>query len=576
MINYRNIGRISLLVTLMVLTACGGGGGGGTSGGGDSSPSNPTSPVASDPLYEYAWHLENTGQNTFATNNATSGIDLKLKNVIQTGTKGAGITIAVSDSGIETAHEDLIGNYQTGISKNFLLSSPYNGDPVTNSTSREEAHGTAVTGIIASEGWNNKGSRGVAPEAKFGGFNYLATGVTQSIDQTLYQMTGSYDIFNYSYGSNPCSYVPLGANATEKSSIIEGFKNGVNTLRSNKGAIYIKSAGNEFISDPKEDCLPSLTGWETYYLGNSTWLESNNQPYMIIVGAVNAKGEKASYSNPGSNLWISGFGGEFGQADPAILTTDLSGCSAGISRSSNTANSFEDGDDLNSNCNYTSTMNGTSSAAPTVSGAVALILQANQNLSWRDIKHVLATTATINDSFSGSYTHPFGYDLAGHTYQQRWVQNAAGYYFHNYYGFGLVNTEAAVNMASNYSIDLGTQVDTIDKNNSTWIYDSGSISQSIPNNSSTGTSHTLNIKHNYIIESVQVRLSVTHNYVENLGIELISPSGIKSILTNINSAVLDININDRSLLTNAFYGEESKGNWTLKVLDGSNINWSRN
>lgn len=568
-----NFHLIILVFFFVLLSACSGGGGGEGSSPEVAAGDNSNNERGIDPLYSFSWHLENTGQNTFATNSATAGVDLNLKNVISTEIKGSGITIAVSDSGIETSHEDLSGNYKSGISKNFLLTSPYNGYPIPNSTSMEEAHGTAVTGIIAAEGWNNKGSRGVAPKAKFGGFNYLATGVTQSIDQTLYQMTGSYDIFNYSYGSNPCRFRGLGA---QKNSIINGYKNGITTLRNNKGAIYIKSAGNEFRMD---SFLPFNQGgcqveysWDDYVLGNSTWLESNNLPYLVIVGAINAKGEKASYSSPGSNLWISGFGGEYGSTDPAILTTDLSGCSSGLSRSSNTKNSFEDGDDLNTDCKYTSTMNGTSSAAPTVSGVVALILQANPDLSWRDVKHILASTATINDPYTGFYTHPFGYDLASHTYQQRWVENGAGYFFHNYYGFGLVNTEAAVNMAKAYNIDLGTQIETINNNNSSWIYDSGTISQSIPNNSATGTSHTLNLKHNYIVEAVQVRVSVTHDYVENLGIELTSPSGVKSILTNINSGVLDYNINDATLLTNAFYGEESKGDWILKVIDGSNIN----
>lgn len=515
---------------------------------------------ATDPLYAYAWHLENTGQNNFATNSGTAGIDINVKNVFAAGIKGTGVTIAVSDSGIETGHEDLTDNYTTGISKNFLLSSPYNGDPVYNSAN--DGHGTAVTGLISAEGWNDLGSRGVSPNSKFGGFNTLATGVTQSIDMILYQMTGSFDVFNYSYGLTPCAYQGMGSNSTERTSIINAFEAGVTSLRSGKGSIYVKSAGNQFISDPKE-CLPSLTGWETYYVGNSTWLENNNFPYLVVVGAVNADGEKSSYSNQGPNIWISAPGGEFGSTDPAIMTTDISGCSAGISESTNTKNDFEDGHALNTTCSYTSTMNGTSSAAPIVSGVVALILEANPNLTWRDVKHILASTATINDSFTGFYTHPFGYDLAGHTYQTRWVQNTAGYYFHNYYGFGLANAEAAVTMAQNYTADLGTFAQLTDPNTGDWTYDSGTISQSIPNNSSTGTSNSITVNHNFIVEAVQVRLSVTHNYVENLGIELTSPGGTKSIITNINSAVLDINIADKILMTNAFYGEESKGAWTI-------------
>ena len=47
-------------------------------------------------------------------------------------------------------------------------------------------------------------------------------------------------------------------------------------------------------------------------------------------------------------------------------------------------------------------MNGTSSATPVTSGSLALILEANPNLTWRDVKYIIAKTATkVDPEFAG-------------------------------------------------------------------------------------------------------------------------------------------------------------------------------
>jgi subtilisin-like proprotein convertase family protein len=557
---------LRLAVICLLLVSCNGGGGGGSSDGG-----NESTEVGPDPLFKHQWHLKNNGQNSFSSNPGIEGFDINVDEIYKDGIQGEEIKIAVSDSGIEVTHEDLANNYISSISKNFFSSYPYTGNPLPDFTNVDDMHGTAVTGIISAIGENKKGGRGVAPKSKYGGFNYLANGVTETIDKTLLQMTGQYDIFNYSYGKDPFIYQAF-ENESKRKSIISTYKAGVTNLRAGKGAVYVKAAGNEFTMPTSEYYSGS---WDSPIVGNSGYIESNNYPYTIIVGAVNADGLKASYSSPGSNIWISAPGGEFGTLSPAIVTTDFSGCNLGSSRSANKANEFEDGNDpVNKNCNYTSTMNGTSSATPIVSGVIALILETNPSLSWRDVKHILASTAKIIDPYTGFYNHPLGpgYDLPEHIYQQRWVKNKANYWFHNYYGFGLVDAEASINFAKIYNVDLGEYRSTINPATEDWYYNSGEINLDIPNNSSTGVSSSINLKHNLVIESVQIKVSIDHNYIENIGIELTSPSGTKSIITNINSNVLDEELVDAIFLSNAFYGEKSVGQWTLKVIDGAEIN----
>ncbi len=531
--------------------------------------------IHGDPLKKYQWHLKNTGQTNFAVNAGSVGEDIHQSQTIQDNITGRGIKIAVSDSGVEIAHEDLAANIISGASKNYNLSAPYIGDPTpTSTTDYRVYHGTAVAGIISAVGWNNIGGRGVAPNSKIAGLNFL--NATQTTAAQMDQASGNFDIFNYSYGS---------AQIKQDSSILsytQQLRYGVTTQRNLKGSIYIKSAGNDFDGDypylqsnPDLSCFNNGVGPDgnkhCKYFGNSNLDIDNTLSEIIIVGALNAKGKSASYSSPGSNIWISAPGGESGDTDPAIMTTDLQGCSKGKSSSLVLPNnSFENSTLLNSNCKYTSVMNGTSSAAPVTSGAVALILEANPNLTWRDVKYILAATATKIDATATATTHPYGYDLAGHTYQNGWTQNAAGFWFHNWYGFGRVHVDNAVAMAKTYTGILNPIQFTNDVNNN-WYYSSGAISQAIPDNSSTGTSSMINVRHNFIIEAVQVQFSTTHQWLTDLGVELTSPSGTKSILLNINSGMIRNNLLafDAQLLSNSFFGEESAGNWTLKVIDGA-------
>ena len=507
----------------------------------------PTPVVQVDPLKTYAWHLDNTGQSTFSNSGGTNGIDLNLPNYSIT---GAGVLVAVSDNGVEGSHPDLAANFDLANSKDYgSTNSGYYGDPTPGSSS----HGTSVSGIIAARKDNGLGSHGIAPLARIAGLKFI--GVSVNLNKYIDQANGIYDIFNYSYGGYTCQFESV------SQTYINQLNYGTRNLRNGRGAIYVKAAGNEYYSNLR-DCFPDLEEDNRYYLGNANLEPDHSYPYYIVAAAINASGVSSSYSSPGSSLWISGPGGEFGTSTPAILTTDLVGCDRGYSQSSANENNFESGSNLNQNCDYTSTMNGTSSAAPMIAGVAALLLQANPNLSWRDVKHILASTATKIDPTRGNSNHPLGDNLNGHTYQLGWITNAAGYNFHNWYGFGLANTSSALTMAATYNYPLGTwREDTISSGNN--------LNLSIPDESGSGRTHSINMNTNRTIEAIQIKLDITHSYIGDLGIELTSPSGTKSILMNINSGIVQQDIDGEVLLTNAFYGESSQGNWQLKIIDGA-------
>ncbi|MBD63732.1 MAG: hypothetical protein CME62_00870 [Halobacteriovoraceae bacterium] len=566
-----------LIILSFLIVSCTGGGGESGSGGSSSGSSNNndgSSSSGSDPLYEYAWYLNNTGQKSFSLQNASANVDINVTDVYILGYTGEGIEVGVSDGRIDLYHEDITNNKLLSKSRNYNYSSPYIGSPTT--TDDTDSHGTSVSGIIGAEAFNGKGSRGVAYNSKIAGMNFL--GASYSLSKYLNQASNDLDVFNYSYGTNECLIAP------EESTYISTLINGVTSLRGGKGAIYIQSAGNEYI-DPlyKSYNLNHCTGNSALdgynYYGNSNMDQSRAYPYIITVGAINATGSQSTYSTPGSNVWISGPGGESGYdfdptgygldmitASPAIIAPDLEGCTKGSSKSDSITNDFDNNTNgLNSSCNYTSAMNGTSSAAPVVSGVVALILEAKPNLTWRDVKHILASTAKIYNYSTANQSHPEGLDLAGHVYDYGWITNAKGYKFHNSLGFGVVDAKAAVDMAKSYNVNLGTMY--------TGSIESGTINATISDNNATGISRTLSLgSSNLELEAVQLELEFNHPWISDIGAELVSPSGTKSKILWINSNILESGNKTIKLLTNAFYMEEAHGTWRLNLVDGNATN----
>ncbi|MNK11947.1 Microbial serine proteinase precursor [compost metagenome] len=516
-----------------------------------------------DPLLGYSWHLNNSGQQVFAARSAVSGNDLNLHKTWGMGYYGNGIKVLVSDDGLEDTHEDLQGNFLYGsLSKDYTLSAPYVANGAAPKTANDN-HGTAVAGLIAAAGGNGLGSRGVAPRAHIAIANFLSENVTQTLSKMVDQASGSFDVFNMSWGGyqNTVSAPDTGFESQ--------LRYGVTSGRSGKGSVYVKAAGNDFFSY----CNGSSTA---VCVGNSNFDPDNTNPYVLVTGAMNSLGNAASYSSGGSNLWVSAFGGEYGDDSPAMVTTDRTGCSHGYA-ASNADLSFDRGSG-NSNCNYSVTFNGTSSAAPVLSGVVALLLEANPQLTWRDVKYILAKTSKKVHPTMINVNHPRGVTSpSGYVWDNGWVSNGAGFPFHNWFGFGQVDVDAAVAMARSYSSSFGTFTDT------GWANNLSGLSHAVPDNVAGGVTSSMAVASNLKIEAVQLRIWVTHPNISELALELTSPSGTKSVVVNMNNALTGIaNYQGEIFLSNAFFQERAAGTWTLRVVDGKSGNtgtltrWSLN
>nr|WP_269114303.1 proprotein convertase P-domain-containing protein [Burkholderia pseudomultivorans] len=92
----------------------------------------------------------------------------------------------------------------------------------------------------------------------------------------------------------------------------------------------------------------------------------------------------------------------------------------------------------------------------------------------------------------------------------------------------------------------------------------------IPVGSASGKEIPLKIS-NYLasIEAVQLTISLGQARMQDIGIELISPSGTRSVLLGAFNGLdnTPTHIVDFTLASNAFNGESGKGTWTLKLVD---------
>lgn len=70
---------------------------------------------------------------------------------------GKGVNVAIIDTGIDTGHEDLKGQFHE--SRNFV--------DQDQAQFEQDLHGTAVTGVIAARTGNSKGMSGIAPSARY-------------------------------------------------------------------------------------------------------------------------------------------------------------------------------------------------------------------------------------------------------------------------------------------------------------------------------------------------------------------------------------------------------------------------
>jgi subtilisin family serine protease len=346
--------------------------------------------------FSFQWPLEHRNLD-----GSSAGVDLNVR-AAWPYSMGQGVVVAVSDSGVEMNHTELVAAVLGQPHYNFLLSNT-NAGPVDRHS--DGAHGTGVAGLIAAD-LNHARMVGVSPYAKLASWVVVDTNLLLASDEQLMDMyqfqSNLLGVENFSWGHSGLGQQPI--SALEE----VGISNAVNFGRSDRGVVMVRAAGNNRAngSNANDDGYPA-------------------DPRAITVAAVRVDGRVASYSEPGACVLLGAPSGDVDTSPTGLFTTDLIGTD-GV----NSINFFPTNQDLSDYMFNNLGFSGTSAAAPQISGLAALLLSANPNLTYRDVQQVLIFSSRHFD-----FADP---DLK---------TNGAGLLVSHNVGFGVPDAGVAVNLA---------------------------------------------------------------------------------------------------------------------------------
>ncbi len=413
---------------------------------------------------------------------------------------GAGVTISIVDEGVNYTHGDLAGRFDRSIDYDPQDAGASDARP----DSLYEAHGTEVAGIIAGSAANDFGTIGASPDATITA-SYLRFGqvaIDTLVDILSHQ--AAYDVSNNSWGFTSA----FADNADEAyfAPVAAAIEAAATTGRGGLGTAMVFAAGNGKINVAGQN------------IGDDANFHSlGNNRFSIAVGAHDEAGESAFFSSPGANVLLSAPG-------MSLLTT--SGLGDGATEST-----------------YVS---GTSFAAPMVSSAIALMLQANPKLGYRDIQEILAISA---DPSRSGLAAANGADNV----------NGGGMVFDREMGFGALNALSAVNLARSW------------QSQHTAANEEHIAADFVLPVTADPLSQTLSVDvvnpggGDFSLDFVELTLTLEDADLADLRVELISADGTSTLIApNLRAADGRTSL-DFTFSSVATWGESPFGTWTLEL-----------
>jgi serine protease len=531
-----------------------------------------------DPSLSSLWGLHNTGQGT-----ATADADIDAPEAWNATVGSGAVVVGVVDTGIDYDHPDLAANVWVNpgeIPSNGLdddangfvddvhgwNAAAKNGDPFD-----DHRHGTHVSGTIGAVGNNGVGVVGVAWNVKLMALKFLTssgTGTTadaiQAIDYAVAQKRRGVNlrVLNSSWGGSEFSQALLDSiNAASAADIL-----------------FVAAAGNSALDID----------------GSSRYPAGYDVPNIVAVAATTNTDGLATFSNYGANTVDLGAPGE------SIVSTTPNGTYSALS--------------------------GSSMAAPHVSGVAALMLSLHPDLPVDVLKAKLLETVDPLASLAGKTLtggrlnaqralaalgpalptfhltiNPTTASLTQGNATPFTVEVTPTNGFTGEVTLSLASTPALVGATATFtpnpvapggsaSLSVATSFNTatgtyqltvtglsgsltrtasanltVDPQGTTVVSYRNPTVIAIPDNNTTGITSTIDVPDALDVLGTSVGIDITHTYIGDLEIAVISPAGTRAVLHNRAGGPTD-NLHQTFAVT-AFNGQSARGTWRLTVRD---------
>ncbi|CAH2087558.1 unnamed protein product [Euphydryas editha] len=458
-------------------------------------------PFFPDPLFKEQWYL-NGG--------AKDGLDMNVALAWQKGYTGKGVVVSILDDGIQTNHPDLAQNYDP------LASYDINGnddDPMPQDNG-DNKHGTRCAGEVAAVAYNQYCGVGIAYNASVGGVRMLDGVVNDAVEARALGLNPDHiDIYSASWGPEDDGKTVDGPGPLARRAFIYGVTSG----RRGKGSIFVWASGNGGRHTDSCNC-------DGY----------TNSIFTLSISSATQGGYKPWYLEECSSTLASTYSSGTPGHDKSVATVDMDGR-------------------LRADHICTVEHTGTSASAPLAAGICALALEANPDLTWRDMQYLVVLT---------SRPHPLEKETG-------WIVNGVKRKVSHKFGYGLMDATEMVNLAEQW-ISVPPQ----------HICKSQEINEDKPIESSYG--YALSVHMDVIgcsgtvnevrfLEHVQCKISLRFFPRGNLRILLTSPMGTTStLLFERPRDVISSNFDDWPFLSVHFWGERAEGRWTLQIVNAGN------
>lgn len=412
---------------------------------------------------------------------------------------GAGVKVGVMDTQVKFEHLDIVKAYDQDLDLDLASG---NTELDWDTASYQNYHGTAVSGVIAAERGNNYGGQGIADGVTLVGLAMDFTfSDTQGMINRGFDAARTVDVVNCSWGFTTAFADRPTAGTAAGNALIGAVSEG----RDGLGTVIVFSGGNNGSTQ------------------SSNYHGYQNSPFTIAVAAVDKDGEVAAFSSIGSNLLLSAAGVD-------ILTSSTGSA--------------------------VTTTSGTSFAAPMVTAAVALMLEANPNLGYRDVQQILALSARA-DELGTDARMGLGWVENGAT-----TFNGGGMHYSDSYGYGYLNVHDAVRLAETWQTqstyaNLATQTTTAKFSD---VVMTAGVTDTI--------SVDFEVTSDILLEQATISMDFLWNHSNDLEVYLTSPDGTVSQLVYDFDKVGGGGVfRNFVFTTEALRGENAQGTWTLEIVN---------